>query len=230
MVLGWPRALLSNHDPFAGVRPYTAFAGDLDQVKLAAAVLLASPGIPFIYYGEEIAMASIEQNQVPWPDAVSRTPMQWDSSRNAGFTDGTSWRNINDNYAQFNVANQQQDSDSVWHHYQKLIAARKASVALSRGDYSPVYFVDQGDEQQTDRCVAFIRQSGSELVLGLINLSDQPLSATLDLSGTVLAEASATLGNDLFDGTAGYAPIESDRYSVALDGYAVKLIPITLIE
>ena len=65
----------------------------------------------------------------------ARTPMQWSSSINAGFTDGTPWLALNDNYRQVNAAQARADADSVFHHYRQLIALRKAWPVLVEGDY-----------------------------------------------------------------------------------------------
>jgi len=87
--------LLSNHDSFAGHRPFTQLNRDDKRCKLAASILLTSPGIPFIYYGEEIGMDTIDISLVPYPDFQLRTPMQWSESENSGFTDGKPYKNIN---------------------------------------------------------------------------------------------------------------------------------------
>jgi trehalose-6-phosphate hydrolase len=65
----------------------------------------------------------------------SRTPMQWDGSKHAGFTQGEPWINLCDNAAEINVAAALRDSDSVFYTYQKLIALRKTEPILTWGDY-----------------------------------------------------------------------------------------------
>jgi alpha-amylase len=68
-----------NHDQ---TRTLTALGGDVARAKLAATLLLTLPGLPFVYYGEEIGMSGDK------PDERLRTPMQWSGSANAGFTQG----------------------------------------------------------------------------------------------------------------------------------------------
>jgi oligo-1,6-glucosidase len=65
----------------------------------------------------------------------ARTPMQWSASQNAGFTEGTPWLALNDNFNQVNAAQARADTDSVFHHYRQLIALRKAWPVLVEGDF-----------------------------------------------------------------------------------------------
>ena len=74
---------LTNHDQN---RVMSQLGNDVNKAKVAAALLLTSPGTPFIYYGEEIGMSGMK------PDENLRRPMQWDSEKDAGFTTGKPWR------------------------------------------------------------------------------------------------------------------------------------------
>lgn len=65
----------------------------------------------------------------------ARTPMQWDASANAGFTTGTPWLKLNPNYPDINAAQAVADPDSVFHHYQRLIALRRTHPVLVHGRY-----------------------------------------------------------------------------------------------
>jgi oligo-1,6-glucosidase len=66
----------------------------------------------------------------------ARTPMQWDTTRNAGFTTGNhTWEPVNPNYLQINAADQVKDPDSVYHYNQKVIALRRSDPAFIYGDY-----------------------------------------------------------------------------------------------
>ena len=65
----------------------------------------------------------------------ARTPMQWSASKHAGFTEGTPWLALNDNFSQVNAAQARADADSVFHHYRQLIALRKAWPVLVEGDF-----------------------------------------------------------------------------------------------
>ena len=87
-----------------------------DKAKLAASALLTLPGVPFLYYGEEIGMTGQK------PDEMIRTPMQWDATEDAGFTDGTPWEPVNADHTTVNVAAQQDDPESLLNHYRTLLA------------------------------------------------------------------------------------------------------------
>ena len=65
----------------------------------------------------------------------ARTPMQWSASQHAGFTQGTPWLALNDNFSQVNAAQARADADSVFHHYRQLIALRKNWPVLVDGDF-----------------------------------------------------------------------------------------------
>jgi len=65
----------------------------------------------------------------------ARTPMQWDSSKNAGFTNGTPWIKVNPNYKEINVAEAMADPNSVFHYYKKLIQLRKENPVIVYGTY-----------------------------------------------------------------------------------------------
>ena len=69
----------------------------------------------------------------------ARTPMQWSSDTNAGFTKGSPWFSINPNYKQINVEQAMQDKDSIWHFYKKLIAYRKGNEIIKQGTYLESY-------------------------------------------------------------------------------------------
>lgn len=133
--------------------------------KMLAMVLHGMQGTPYIYQGEEIGMTNPHFRQITdYRDVEShnmfaelnasgrdadellailasksrdnsRTPMQWDGSKHAGFTQGEPWINLCDNAAEINVAAALRDSDSVFYTYQKLIALRKTEPILTRGDY-----------------------------------------------------------------------------------------------
>ncbi len=119
---------LTNHDQN---RVIDVLNGNMAQMRQAAALYLTMPGVPFLYYGEEIAMRG------SGVDEDKRKPMQWTSGPNAGFSNRQPWRSINTNYTQFNVARQQADSTSLLNHYKRLIALRHGSDALRRGYYVP---------------------------------------------------------------------------------------------
>lgn len=120
---------LTNHDLN---RVMSQLGGDVNKAKLAAFLLLTSPGTPFIYYGEEIGM------QGKKPDENIRLPMQWNSDANAGFTTARPWRAPASDYETVNVAAQTGAPDSLLEHYRALIQLRNTYVTLQTGDLIPL--------------------------------------------------------------------------------------------
>lgn len=130
--------MLANHDIFAGHRIWDQLQGDEAKYRLAAASYLLQPGIPFIYYGEEIGQGGLMDLR---GDAPIRGPMSWDASApHAGFSThvGPLKRGRSPNAGTHNAAAQRADPDSLFHHYRQLIALRKAHPALKRGSYEAV--------------------------------------------------------------------------------------------
>src|SRR5215207_9857683 len=152
---------LTNHDM---PRAMNQLSTDKEQkAKVAAAVLLTAPGIPFLYYGEEIGMSGTK------PDELIRTPMQWTNEEGAGFTSGTPWEAINSEYATINVDAQTGDSASLLEWYRSLIELRNAHPALRVGRT----YVAESD---SNKLVAYVRASKDETLLVLINLDDEALT------------------------------------------------------
>lgn len=96
----------------------------------------------------------------------ARTPMQWDDSEQAGFTDGESWIKVNPNYKEINAAQQLEDPNSIFHYYQKLIRLRKEKDIIVYGEFEPIY---RDDEQ----IFAYIRRQEQEKLLTVCNFSDK---------------------------------------------------------
>jgi alpha-amylase len=140
---GQVATFLSNHDQ---PRVATTLFKDPEGNKLAATTLLTLPGVPFIYYGEEIGMTGNK------PDEMIRTPMQWSDAANAGFSSGAPWEAVNSGFEQLNVAAQDGDPDSLLSLYRRLIHLRNGHPALLRGGFIPV-------ESSCDATLAFLRQA-----------------------------------------------------------------------
>ena len=96
----------------------------------------------------------------------ARTPMQWDDSEQAGFTDGESWIKVNPNYKEINAAQQLEDPNSIFHYYQKLIRLRKEKDIIVYGEFEPLY---RDDEQ----IFAYIRRQEQEKLLTVCNFSEK---------------------------------------------------------
>jgi alpha-amylase len=155
---------LTNHDQR---RVASELRDDPGRLRSAAAVLLTLPGTPFLYYGEEVGL-----DNGPEPgDEAKRTPMPWNSSPGGGFTSGDPWYDFAPGRKTANVAAQTGDPGSLLSWYRKLIQARHASAALSRGALEPV--LDSGP------VFAFFRTEGTERVLVVHNLGDRQEIAVL---------------------------------------------------
>ena len=159
---------LTNHDQD---RSFNRLGQSPARAKLAASILLSLPGVPYLYYGEEVGMLGQK------PDENIRRPMQWSSEANAGFSSQTPWHPINTNFANANVADQSQDQNSLWRHYQKWIGTRNNTAALRKGTYSAV-------NAGSTTVFAFLRVLDNQTpVLALHNLSTQNREE-LNLSAT----------------------------------------------
>ena len=151
---------LTNHDQN---RTMSVFNGDWGKAKVAATLLLTSPGTPFIYYGEEVGM------QGKKPDEDIRLPMQWSSESNAGFTTDTPWRAPAVDYQQVNVAVQDKDNDSLLNHYRALTKLHQEHPALSSED---IHLLETGNPG----VYAVLRGAGNEKILVVVNLKNTPIS------------------------------------------------------
>ncbi|MEO8452879.1 MAG: alpha-amylase family glycosyl hydrolase, partial [Gemmatimonadota bacterium] len=152
---------LRNHDQ---PRTRTELGNDWGKARLAAALLLTLPGLPFIYYGEELGMTG------PKPDQLIRTPMGWTADGpHAGFTTGTPWERMRDDSLTANVAVQAADPTSLLALYRRLIHLRAAHPALATGTLIPL---DTG----SDAALAFVRRDGSRAVIVVANLGGAPLT------------------------------------------------------
>ena len=120
---------LSNHDQ---QRVMSLYNGDLRKAKTAAFIYLTGPGVPFIFYGEEIGMTGNK------PDELIRTPMQWTDGPYAGFSSNKPWQLPNKDFKEVNVAMQEDDPDSLLSHYRSLTNLRNKYPALRTGEYLPL--------------------------------------------------------------------------------------------
>ena len=96
----------------------------------------------------------------------ARTPMQWDDSEQAGFTDGESWIKVNPNYKEINAAQQLEDPNSIFYYYQKLIRLRKEKDIIVYGGFEPLY-------RDNEQIFAYIRRQEQEKLLTVCNFSDK---------------------------------------------------------
>lgn len=175
--------------------------------KSLAVSLLFQKGTPFIYQGQKLGMTNCDFEKADYRDIEAinklkeareisaeeelraeaelkryardhaRTPMQWSSDENAGFTTGTSWMKINDNYMDINAENQINNENSVYNFYKKVLSIRKRYAdIISKGEFIPV-----GEENK--EVFAFIRKLDDKKLLVVCSLS--PNEAVFDINENV---------------------------------------------
>jgi alpha-glucosidase len=175
---GWPNWVLGNHD-------WPRIAGRVGaQARIAAVLLLTLRGTPTIYYGDEIGMPQVAippervrdpfQNNVPALNVGRdgcRTPMQWDGSRHAGFSEAEPWLPLADDFATHNVAELGRDPASIYSLYRRLVALRRSRPALTRGGYSAAL---SGED-----LLIFVRQCEEDCLLVALNFGNTEQSVDL---------------------------------------------------
>ena len=186
---GWPNWVLSNHD-----KPRIVSRVGPEQAYVAAMMLLTLRGTITLYYGDEIGMrdVSIPEEKIQDPRGVNmpdknlsrdpaRTPMQWDTTPHAGFSETTPWLPVDRVYQSVNVQELQDRPESLLILYRRLIQLRHSEPALYEGDFVPVY----ADHQ----LISYVRQAAEgDRFLVLLNLSHRPCyfrPATETFTGTV---------------------------------------------
>jgi len=131
-----------------------------------------------------------------------RTPFQWDSTANAGFTNGTPWLQLNPNYIEINQAQQENDPNSCLNYFRSLTRLRKANLALVYGKYTLL-------DKSNPNVYAYTREDADDKFLILLNFSESSSVAQVSLS----AGAKVILSN-YHD-----APMPADTGSVTLRPY-----------
>jgi len=158
---GTVATFLTNHDQ---PRVMTELRGKVDQAKQAAAALLTGPGVPFIYYGEELGLTGTK------PDEQIRTPLPWTASGPGfGFTTGAPWEALSEGAETVNVATESGDETSLLSSYRDLIALRAAHPALARGSVTPVTASAPGVS-------AVLRSNAGETLLVVHTLLGEPVA------------------------------------------------------
>jgi alpha-glucosidase len=124
-----------------------------------------------------------------WPKEKGRdgerTPMQWNNSPNAGFTQATPWLPVPPSYKTHNVASELQDPNSVLQFYKHLLALRHQERALLDGDYVPL-------NQDNPNILSYLRRYKNETLLVVLNMSGMPQQVGFNLSEQGLPSAKAT--------------------------------------
>lgn len=188
MQAGYPKlqyaTFLSNHDID---RVYNQLGEDPAKMKQAALIYLTLPGVPFIYYGEEVGMAGTGAHE------NIRRPMQWSPGPNAGFTTTQPWIGLGNNYTAQNVAVMQTDETSLFHTYRSLVQLRNEEETLRRG-----YLLDIA--ASVPEVVSYARVAQEEAVIALSNLSTEGSAPILSMPVSSLP-AGAYRATDLLTGS-----------------------------
>ena len=172
------------------------------SAKLLNTFILSMRGTPFMYYGDELGMTNIGFTKIEqykdiaaingYKKAASdgedldhylkklnllsrdngRTPMQWDTSNNAGFSSEIPWLPVHENHTTVNVANQQNDQNSVLNHFKKMVTFRKDNLLLVYGNYKIIQ-----EEHQT--IYAYSRTLEDQQMTVLLNFSESESSIRL---------------------------------------------------
>jgi glycosidase len=198
-------AFLTNHDQD---RTIDVLGRDRKAAGLAATLLLTNPGVPFIYYGEELGLRGRK------PDQEIRTPLPWTATLPGyGFTTGQPWEPMAPDAEAAAVEAQRDDPASLLSRYRTLTRLRADHSALRTGDLVPI-------ETESRSVYAYLRHDHSETIAVVANLSDEPVDdVTLNLAsgplcGSPTAESldGSTVAREptitATGGFSGYAPVD----------------------
>ncbi|HHX17563.1 MAG TPA: alpha-glucosidase [Clostridium sp.] len=178
-----------------------------ESAKCLALMYYMQKGVPFIYQGQELGMLNADYNShLDFRDAPtlfgyqerinkgmspeeslevlkkstrdnSRTPMQWDDSPHGGFTTGTPWIKVNQNYHWLNAKAQIKDEDSILNFYKKIIKIKKETVGLIYGDYELLM-------EESENVYAYTRTYEDKTYLIVCNISEENSQLEVDLDIT----------------------------------------------
>lgn len=187
-----------------------------ESAKALGLAYFMHKGTPFIYQGQEIGMTDVIYDRIDDYDDVrtkneynelieqgvcknealkivsassrdnTRTPMHWDKSLNAGFSKGTPWIKINENYIDINVADQLQDNNSILNFYKSMIKLRKNNQCLIYGEYKLIL-------EEDEQIFAYERILEGEKFLVICNLSDD--KAAYEYEENILNSKNLLLAN-----------------------------------
>ena len=249
---GWGAPFLENHDLPRSLNKFFGEKANETNAKLLANVFFFLRGTPFIYQGQEIGMDNFVRNDISEFDDIaskdqyqralgegfsseealyfvnkrsrdnSRTPMQWDNSKNAGFSkdeNSKSWIKLTGSQATTNVADQINDKDSIFSHYKKMIDLRqngKYSDCLTFGDFISVPL-------ENEKIIAYVRKYKNQKVLCISNFSELKQEVKLSEIAKALGEKEIKIGEILINNFEGF---EKDGEKVVFEGFQSLLVEI----
>ena len=249
---GWGAPFFENHDLPRSLNKFFGEKANETNAKLLANVFFFLRGTPFIYQGQEIGMDNFVRNDISEFDDIaskdqyqralgegfsseealyfvnkrsrdnSRTPMQWDNSKNAGFSkdeNSKSWIKLTGSQATTNVADQINDKDSIFSHYKKMIDLRqngKYSDCLTFSDFISVPL-------ENEKIIAYVRKYGNQKVLCISNFSELKQEVKLSEIAKALGEKEIKIGEILINNFDGF---EKDGEKVVFEGFQSLLVEI----
>ena len=249
---GWGAPFLENHDLPRSLNKFFGEKANETNTKLLGNVFFFLRGTPFIYQGQEIGMDNFVRKDISEFDDIaskdqyqralgekfsteealyfvnkrsrdnSRTPMQWDNSKNAGFSENEnikSWIKLTGSQAVTNVKNQLNDEKSIFAHYKKMIDLRqngKYSDCLIYGEFIPVPL-------ENEKIIAYVRKYGNQKLLCISNFSELKQEVKLNDIAKVLGEKEITLGEILINN---FDKIGKDEKKLNLEGFQSLLVEI----
>ena len=249
---GWGAPFFENHDLPRSLNKFFGEKANETNAKLLANVFFFLRGTPFIYQGQEIGMDNFVRNDISEFDDIaskdqyqralgegfsseealyfvnkrsrdnSRTPMQWDNSKNAGFSkdeNSKSWIKLTGSQATTNVADQINDKDSIFSHYKKMIDLRqngKYSDCLTFGDFISVPL-------ENEKIIAYVRKYKNQKVLCISNFSELKQEVKLSEIAKALGEKEIKIGEILINNFEGF---EKDGEKVVFEGFQSLLVEI----
>ena len=199
---GWNSLFWDNHDlprivsRWGNDREYR-----VESAKMLAILLHGMQGTPYIYQGEELGMTNVQYDIEDYKDCEiinmyherlekgyskdeimksiyakgrdnARTPMQWDDSANAGFTTGTPWIKVNDNYDKINAKSQVDDPDSIFSCYKKLVQLRKDYPVFVDGKFTLLL-------EDDENIFAYSRKNEEKTMIVVCNFFDKEIPMPL---------------------------------------------------
>jgi oligo-1,6-glucosidase/alpha-glucosidase len=180
---GWPNWVLGSHDA-----PRIAARVGEGQARVAMMLLLTLRGTPTLYQGDELGIGAvaIPPGKVRDPRELrqpgiglgrdpSRTPMAWAGSPHAGFSSAEPWLPLHDDWRSRNVAEEEQDANSMLNLTRALLRLRRAEPVLAAGDYIPV--------AAAGSLLAYERRVGASRLLVVLNLGDEPVALPEEARG-----------------------------------------------
>ncbi len=176
----WPAYTFSNHDVVRAISRYDQSGRGESRARLLALLLLTLRGTPFIYYGEEIAMKEARLPKKELKDPVGlkwypfhrgrdgcRTPMQWNNTSNAGFSNKEPWLPVGPEVDKRNVTSQEQDTHSQLQFVRELIWLRRKLPGLLEGNYRSLTGGIPGS------CFCYLRQTENQQLVVCLNFSSR---------------------------------------------------------